>query len=46
MAAERGAAFLDAGKFIKTSPADGIHLEAEDHRKLASAVADAVLQLF
>jgi lysophospholipase L1-like esterase len=46
MAAECGAAFLDAGKYIKTSSGDGIHLEAEDHRKLARAVADAVLELF
>jgi lysophospholipase L1-like esterase len=42
LAKECGAAFLDAGKFIKTSPADGIHLEPEEHRKLAAAVADAV----
>jgi lysophospholipase L1-like esterase len=46
MAAECGAAFLDAGKHIKTSPGDGIHLESEDHRKLACAVAEAVNNLF
>jgi lysophospholipase L1-like esterase len=45
LAQECGAAFLDAGKFIKTSQADGIHLEPEDHRKLAAAVADAVRTL-
>jgi lysophospholipase L1-like esterase len=45
LAQECGAAFLDAGKFIKTSPVDGIHLEPEEHRKLAEAVADAVRSL-
>jgi lysophospholipase L1-like esterase len=39
MAKEIGVHFLDAGKVIKSSPADGIHLEAEEHRKLAEAVA-------
>ena len=42
-AGECGAAFLDAGKHIKSSPTDGIHLDAEEHRKLAEAVANAVL---
>ena len=46
MAAECGAAFLDAGKYIKSSAADGIHLDAEDHRKLAEVVAEQVAQLF
>jgi lysophospholipase L1-like esterase len=46
MAAECGAAFLDAGSYIKTSPADGIHFEAKDHLKLAAAVMETVLKLF
>jgi lysophospholipase L1-like esterase len=46
MAAECGAAFLDAGRFIKSSSGDGIHLESEDHRKLAEAAADAIKSLF
>jgi lysophospholipase L1-like esterase len=45
LAEESGAIFLDAGKHIKTSPADGIHLETEDHRKLAEAVAELVKKL-
>jgi lysophospholipase L1-like esterase len=45
LARECGAAFLDAGEFIKTSPIDGIHLEPEEHRKLAEAVTDAVRTL-
>jgi lysophospholipase L1-like esterase len=39
MAKESGVFFLDAGGVIQSSPADGLHLEAEDHRKLAEAVA-------
>ena len=46
MAAECGAAFLDAGKYIKSSAADGIHLDPEDHRKVAEAVAEQVEGLF
>jgi lysophospholipase L1-like esterase len=42
MALECGAAFLDAGKYIKSSETDGIHFDAEEHRKLAGAVAEAV----
>jgi lysophospholipase L1-like esterase len=39
-ARECGALFLDAGGVIQTSAADGIHLEPEEHRKLAAAVAE------
>jgi lysophospholipase L1-like esterase len=46
LAAECAAAFLEAGKFIKSSSGDGIHLESEDHRKLGQAVAEAVKNLF
>ena len=46
LAAECGAAFLDAGKYIKSSPADGIHLDAEEHLKQAEAVANCVNELF
>jgi lysophospholipase L1-like esterase len=37
-----GAAFLDAGTVIRPSPVDGVHFEAEDHRRLGMAVAQAV----
>jgi lysophospholipase L1-like esterase len=40
LAEESGALFLDAGKHITSSAVDGIHLEAEEHRKLATAVAE------
>jgi lysophospholipase L1-like esterase len=39
---ESGAFFLDAGMLIKTSPADGVHLEPEAHLCLAHAVAKIV----
>ena len=42
MAFECGAAFLDSGKHIKSSEVDGIHLDAEEHRKLAEAVAKKI----
>jgi lysophospholipase L1-like esterase len=41
-AQECGVAFFDAGSVIKTSPIDGIHLEPEDHLKLAEAVAEII----
>jgi lysophospholipase L1-like esterase len=46
MAAECGAAFLDAGKYIKSSPIDGIHLESEAQLQLAKAVAESVKSIF
>ena len=45
LAEECGAAFLDAGKIIKSSPADGIHFDPEEHRKLANAAAELVKTL-
>ena len=39
LASECEVAFLDAGKYIVSSPVDGIHLEAEEHHKLAEIVA-------
>jgi lysophospholipase L1-like esterase len=45
MAEECGALFLDAGKHITSSAADGIHLDPEEHRKLAEAAAEIVRKL-
>jgi lysophospholipase L1-like esterase len=45
VAAERGCAFLDAGQVIVSSPVDGIHFEAGEHRKLGEAVAGLVRML-
>jgi lysophospholipase L1-like esterase len=44
LAEESGALFLDAGKHIQSSAADGIHLDREAHRRLAEAVAELILQ--
>jgi len=46
LAAECGAVFLDAGKYIKSSRLDGIHLESEAQLLLAQAVAESVKGLF
>ncbi|MDL2229588.1 GDSL-type esterase/lipase family protein [Treponema sp. OttesenSCG-928-L16] len=43
LAQECGALFLDAGKVIRSSMADGIHLDAESHLRLAEAVAEIIL---
>jgi len=40
-----GVDFLDAGAVVTSSPLDGIHFEAEEHRKLGEAVALAVRRL-
>lgn len=42
VAAEYGAAFLDAGRFIESSDYDGIHLDADAHAVLGRAIGDAV----
>ncbi len=43
-AARCGAAFLDAGDHIVSSPIDGIHFGADQHRGLANAIRDALLK--
>jgi len=45
LAQARGVEFLDAGSVIEVSPVDGIHFEAEAHRRLGAAVAEAVARL-
>ena len=45
LAAECGAVFLDAGKYVETSPADGIHFEAAGQLALAEAMAEIVKNL-
>lgn len=42
LATEYGADFLDASKVVSVSKADGVHLDAEGHEKLAQAVGAAV----
>ena len=45
VAGERGCALLDAAEVITSSDVDGIHLDAAEHRKLGSAIADRVKQM-
>jgi len=45
IAKEHGAAFLDAGKVIKSSAFDGIHWDKDAQAALGDAVADRITQL-
>ena len=45
VAAQSGAAFLDAGALVATDPSDGVHLDAGAHGVLGRAVAAAVAGL-
>lgn len=42
VASERGCLFLDAGKIVNSSQLDGIHLEAKEHRKLGTRIAELI----
>lgn len=42
VAARHGAAFLDAGGIIVSSPVDGVHFDVAEHGKLGRAVAGAI----
>ena len=44
-AQELGCAFLDTSTLIGSSPVDGIHFEADEHRKLGLAVALRIKEL-
>lgn len=45
VAAEHGAAFLDAGTVIRSSAFDGIHLDPDAHEALGRAIAEALRAL-
>ena len=45
LAANYGAAFLDAGEVIAVSPVDGVHFDEAAHAALADAVAGALRQM-
>ena len=45
VAGELNCAFFDAGTVVTTSDGDGVHWEAEDHRKLGFALVDVVRAL-
>lgn len=40
-----GCAFLDAAEFAHVHPQDGVHLDAENHRRLAEGMVDVVRTL-
>ena len=46
VAARHGAAFLDAGRVIASSPLDGVHFDAGEHGKLGRAVAASLAEMF
>ncbi len=45
VAAQAGAAFLDAGALVEVDPSDGVHLGAAAHARLGRALAGVVAQL-
>jgi lysophospholipase L1-like esterase len=45
VATELGCPFFDAGRFVKTSAIDGVHLDADQHLVLAHELAKAVAGL-
>jgi lysophospholipase L1-like esterase len=45
VAAHFGTAFLDAGQIIEVSSTDGIHFDAEQHRRLGEAIAAEIGRL-
>ena len=40
LATDAGCGYIDSGRIIESSQSDGIHLEAEEHRKLGLFVAE------
>lgn len=40
-----GAHFMDAAKYAKASPLDGVHMDSENHKKLADALADKIKEI-
>ena len=46
VALSRGVAFLDGGEIASLSPIDCLHLDEEGHRKMGTAVAQAIRDIF
>ena len=46
VAADAGAAFLDASAVAAVSPVDGVHLEVQDHAAIGRAVAERIAEAF
>ena len=45
-AEEHGLAYLDAAAFAEASPVDGVHMDAENHAKLAAGMLAKVREIF
>ena len=45
LADQEGCPFLDAGQIVKVSDDDGVHIEAESHKKLANAIAHEIKKM-
>jgi lysophospholipase L1-like esterase len=45
-ALENGCRFLDAGEIVRASAADAVHLDEENHAKLAEALYKEVIRIF
>jgi hypothetical protein len=46
IAAALGCHFINASKIINSSPVDRIYLDAREHAKLGSAVANKIMEIF
>lgn len=46
IAKEEKVYFLDSNQFIKTSKADGVHLDAENHIKLAIVISIKIKEIY
>ena len=45
VASRLGCEFVDAGQYLAPDPVDGVHLDAEGHRRLAGALAPVLLRM-
>lgn len=45
VAKQHGVLFMDAAKYAKPSPLDGVHMDEENHKKLADAFVDKIKEI-
>ncbi|MCH5212689.1 MAG: hypothetical protein J1G06_06720, partial [Oscillospiraceae bacterium] len=46
VADKNGCEFMNAADFAKASKLDGVHMDSDNHGKLASAIADKIKEIF
>ena len=46
VADKNGCEFMNAAEFAKASKLDGVHMDSENHAKLAAAIADKIKEIF